>query len=76
MARRIAASILLTVWAILIVGGLVAYWVTRTVLVADFDDLLTQRAVSLAKATAHGEAEESVTAPAVYSAGPVRRSDQ
>src|SRR5438046_1698707 len=62
MARRIAASILLTVWATLVVGGLVAYWVTRTVLIADLDDLLTQRAVSLATAIAHGEPEESLTA--------------
>jgi signal transduction histidine kinase len=35
--------------------------VTRAVLVADLDDLLTQRAVSLAKATARGEPEESPT---------------
>src|SRR3954471_23309616 len=62
MARRIAASILLTVWATLIVGGFVAYWVTRTVLIADLDDLLTQRAVSLANARARGEPEESATA--------------
>src|SRR5256885_2163370 len=63
MARRIAASILLTVWATLVVGGLVAYWVTRTVLISDLDDLLTQRAESLARATARGEPEESATTP-------------
>jgi signal transduction histidine kinase len=62
VTRRIAASILLTVWAILIVGGLGAYFATRAVLVADLDDLLTRRAVSLAFATARGESEESIMA--------------
>jgi signal transduction histidine kinase len=61
MARRIAASILLTVWAILVVGGFVTYGVTRAVLISDLDDLLTQRAVSLAEATARGESEETAT---------------
>ena len=44
MTRRIAAAILLTVWATLIAGGFTAYWVTRSVLLADLDQLLVKRA--------------------------------
>src|SRR4051812_2428014 len=40
MTRRIATAILVTVWAILVVGGCAAYWVTRSVLLADLDDSL------------------------------------
>ncbi len=43
MTRRIALAILLTVWAMLIAGGLVAYLVTRSVLVADLDNTLVAR---------------------------------
>ena len=50
MARRIAAAILLTVWAILVAGGVAAYWVTRAVLVGDLDATLTQRASVVARA--------------------------
>ena len=59
MTRRIVAAILLTVWAILIAGGLTAYWVTRSVLVADLDDLLTQRAITAAQ-LARSNSEDSV----------------
>lgn len=62
MARRIAAAILLTVWAILIAGGLSAYWLTRAVLVYDLDQALTLRARALGEAAARGErVEDAVT---------------
>jgi signal transduction histidine kinase len=48
MTRRIATAILLTVWAMLIAGGLLAYFVTRSILLADLDASLTVRAVSRA----------------------------
>ena len=54
MARRIAAAILLTVWAILVAGGVAAYWVTRGVLVGDLDATLTQRATAVARAVSRG----------------------
>lgn len=62
MARRIAATILLTVWAILIVGGLVAYGVTRAVLLADLDATLTERAIAMARAAAKGESADPAVA--------------
>ena len=52
MTRRIAAAILLTVWAVLIAGGLAAYWVTRAVLVGDLDAALNDRAIALAERSA------------------------
>jgi signal transduction histidine kinase len=60
MARRIAAAILLTVWAILVAGGLATYWVTRAVLVGDLDSTLTRRAYVVARAAARGETPERV----------------
>src|SRR3954467_13759982 len=47
MTRRIATAILLTVWAILVAGGFAAYWVTRSVLLADLDRSLIDNARSL-----------------------------
>jgi len=47
MTRRIATAILLTVWAILVAGGLAAFWVTRSVLLADLDHSLLTNARSL-----------------------------
>ena len=58
MARRIAAAILLTVWAVLVAGGLTAYWVTRAVLVAELDLALTDRATALGEAAARGDPVE------------------
>jgi len=55
MARRIAAAILLTVWAILVAGGFATYWVSRSVLVADLDSTLTHRALVVAEAQARGD---------------------
>jgi signal transduction histidine kinase len=55
MARRIAAAILLTVWATLVAGGFATYWVARTVLVGDLDATLTRRAKVVAQAQARGE---------------------
>ena len=59
MARRIAAAILLTVWAILVAGGLSAYWLTRAVLVHDLDQVLSGRAKALGEAAARGEPVEN-----------------
>lgn len=47
MTRRIAAAILLTVWATLIAGGLVAYFATRAVLLDDLDAGIIERAAML-----------------------------
>jgi signal transduction histidine kinase len=47
MTRRIANAILLTVMGTLILCGLGAYWATREVLLADLDDSLIARAMSL-----------------------------
>ena len=52
MTSRIATAILLTVWAILVAGGLTAYWVTRSVLLADLDQSLVERARSLPQVSA------------------------
>jgi len=51
MTRRIAAAILLTVWAMLIAGGLIAYFTTRSILLTDLDASLVSRALSLAAQT-------------------------
>ena len=59
MTRRIATAILLTVWTILVVGGLGAYFATQAVLVGDLDDRLTRRAEALADAAARGESVEA-----------------
>ena len=48
MTRRIALAILLTVWAMLIAGGLVSYITTRSILLADLDSTLMGRALSRA----------------------------
>ena len=37
MTRRIAISILMTVWVVLLFAGGIAYFVTRSVLLADLD---------------------------------------
>ena len=47
MTRRIVAAILLTVWAIVIAGGVTAYFVTRSVLLAELDALLVERAMAV-----------------------------
>jgi signal transduction histidine kinase len=48
MTQRIAIAILLTVWAMLIAGGLVAYFTTRSVLLRNLDESLVARALSRA----------------------------
>ena len=40
MTKRLAISMLLTVWAILIATGVTAYWTTRSVLLANLDQQL------------------------------------
>ena len=47
MTRRITLAILLTVWAMLIAGGVVAYMATRSILLAELDAALVARAMSL-----------------------------
>src|SRR3954453_13568988 len=46
MSRRITLAILLTVWAMLIAGGGVAYWTTRSLLLADLDEALVGQALA------------------------------
>jgi len=47
MTRRIATAIVVTVWAVLVAGGCLAYWVTRSVLLADLDQSLLGNARAL-----------------------------
>jgi signal transduction histidine kinase len=47
MTRRITVAILVTVWAILLAGGVVAYLTTRAVLLANLDESLVARAATL-----------------------------
>lgn len=47
MTRRIALAILLTVWTTLVVGGVVVYATTRSLLLADLDASLVRRARGL-----------------------------
>jgi len=46
MTKRIAITILLTVWTLMIAGGIVAYLIARAILLADLDDTLMTRALS------------------------------
>ena len=46
MTRRIAIAILFTVWTMLIVGGLIAYFTTRSILLANLDDTLANSALT------------------------------
>jgi signal transduction histidine kinase len=68
MARRIAAAILLTVWATLVAGGFATYWVSRSVLVGNLDETLTRRATVIARAAARGERPERAAAADVAAA--------
>ena len=47
MTRRVATAILLTVWALLIVGGAVTYAITRAILLDDLDVSIMARASTL-----------------------------
>ena len=47
MTRRIAITILFTVWTMLIAGGLIAYFTTRSILLANLDTSLKTRAIAL-----------------------------
>src|SRR5689334_23213359 len=47
MTRRIAVTILLTVWAILLAGGVTTYLTIRAVLLKDLDASIAARAASL-----------------------------
>ena len=56
MTRRIAIAILFTVWTMLIVGGLIAYFTTRSILLANLDDTLANSALT------HASQERDATA--------------
>jgi signal transduction histidine kinase len=47
MKRRLALSILVSVWSMLLIGGVVGYVGMRSILVQDLDDLLYARACAL-----------------------------
>lgn len=47
MTRRVAIAILTTVWALLILGGVVAYWTVRGALLEDLDDSIMARVATL-----------------------------
>src|SRR5690348_11382798 len=49
MTKRLAISMLLTVWAILIAAGVTAYWTTRSVIVSNMDESLVARATPIAE---------------------------
>ena len=48
MTRRIALAILFTVWSMLIAGGFIAYFTTRSILLTNLDDSLASSALSRA----------------------------
>ena len=56
MTRRLALTILLIVWATLIAGGIVAYFITRSVLLKSLDDKLMTRAQSIPELSGMTEA--------------------
>ncbi len=60
MTRRIATAILLTVWVMLIAGGLIAYFTTRSILLTALDASLTSRALSLVAQTRPPTTEPSL----------------
>src|SRR5437763_483514 len=60
MTRRIATAILLTVWAMLVGGGLIAYFTTRSILLSALDASLTSRALSLVAQTRPPTTEPSL----------------
>jgi signal transduction histidine kinase len=51
VTRRLTISILATLWAILIAGGVVAFFTTRSILVKDLDQTLLMQALISAKST-------------------------
>src|SRR5260221_155878 len=69
MTRQIAAAILLTVWAMLIAGGVVAYFTTRSVLLADLDATLMSNALSQAVQTRVPTTEPTAEPSQVYLGG-------
>lgn len=69
MTRRIAVAILLTVWAILIAAGIGTYLVTRSVLLANLDDSIVERAAALPQVT-------DATGRSYLRTSPLRADDQ
>src|SRR4051812_15953845 len=54
MTRRIGLAILISVWAMLVIGAVAAYVSVRSILIADLDSLLFARASALPELS-HGE---------------------
>ena len=64
MTRRIATAILLTVWATLIAGGLIAYFTIRSILLANLDETLKNRAIAVVESSSRRSATGPATQPA------------
>src|SRR4051794_15554241 len=47
MTRRIALAILISVWSMLVIAAVAAYFSVRTILIKDLDSLLYSRAIAL-----------------------------
>lgn len=54
MSRRIALTILLTVWLAIVAGGISAWLATRSILLAELDESIKRRAMTLPDVTRHG----------------------
>src|SRR4051812_47450424 len=68
MTRRIALAILLTVWAMLIAGGVTAYLTVRWALVKNLDDSIVAKASSAAGLTRAVRSSDPSTRPGSASA--------
>jgi two-component system heavy metal sensor histidine kinase CusS len=75
MTRRIALAILLTVWAMLIASGAIAYLTTRSVMLADLDATLLAQASALQELVPAASARERSAAPFGLSGAGTSRTD-
>ncbi len=62
MTKRIAIAILISVWSMLLIAAVVAYFSVRSILIADLDSLLYARAVALPELV-HGAGADGGSAP-------------
>lgn len=60
MTRRLAITILLTVWSAIVVAGVAAWFSARAVLLADLDASIEKRALMLPEVTRRGGGPEAV----------------
>ena len=58
MTRRIVAAILLAVWTTLIVGGVTAYVLVRSILLEDLDSSIVERAATLIETSHAGQSPQ------------------